>query len=228
MDRQLVERLAELCIMAYSETAANLPWFSHEQRIFSDVDTHALCGRIGRDVVIAFRGSASIQNWVTNLDASMIRTDVGGVHRGFWLAATSVSQQIARYIRNVSEPGSRVIYTGHSLGGALAVISARLLQSCGEIEPSAVVTFAAPRVGDLGFVAGLKRQDILQFIRIGDAVPHLPPVIAGFHHATRYQRYLDQGGTIDLDQVDALGVAASHSMTGYGESLKRASDSVLI
>ena len=55
------------------------PELTYRLRVES-TDTQALCGRIGEDVVIAFRGSSSVHDWMLNANA---RLNSQGMHAGF-------------------------------------------------------------------------------------------------------------------------------------------------
>jgi hypothetical protein len=68
-----------------------------------------------------------------------------------------------------------VLVTGHSKGGALAALAAWKLQ-VGNQMPVKVVTFAAPKTGDVAFAtAYIARIDHTRYEYDNDIVPHVPP-----------------------------------------------------
>ena len=67
-------------------------------------------------LVIAFRGTQQIKDWFT--DAKVRRTD-DGIHRGFEWALESVFERLETIL---AQWKGRVFITGHSLGGALALL----------------------------------------------------------------------------------------------------------
>lgn len=118
------------------------------------------------DMFVYFRGSESGQDWKTNaniLDA-VVPADWGcatpatmRVHKGYFKAFDAVAAQMHEVLAS-SVRGSgtrRVVFCGHSLGGALATIAATYA-SCKfpELRPNiALITFGSPQVGDGNFVA---------------------------------------------------------------------------
>ncbi len=79
-------------------------------------------------IIVAFRGSVNIQNWVTNID--FIQTNYKNVpgalvHEGFYAAYAAVSSQVIAAVRKLhaSHPTASLLFTGHSLGGALATFA---------------------------------------------------------------------------------------------------------
>ena len=171
-------------------------------------DTVAWCCKSGGEIVIAFRGSDSVQDWLgTNADILMTECGLGMAHAGFVRAARSVMQDVLWYI-NATKP-TQIHLTGHSLGGALAVVMAeRLLGQNIAPERMDVVTFGCPRVGDETFRKSLSRVNIVQYVRRGDPVPNMPPEAAGYRHAVQAQLFTKQEVSIDND-------TAGHSMTQY-------------
>lgn len=83
-----------------------------------------------RDAIIAaFRGSVDIQNWLANVDVVQVtypRCSNCKIHKGFYDAYKMVTNFVNTQVALLREKyGSPAIYvTGHSLGGALAVVSA--------------------------------------------------------------------------------------------------------
>lgn len=90
-----------------------------------------------KKLVVSFRGSSSIENWIANLD--FIFTDASAVcsgcqvHQGFWKAWSSVADTLTAEIASAvtAYPGYSLVFTGHSLGGALATIGATVLRNAG-------------------------------------------------------------------------------------------------
>jgi predicted lipase len=85
---------------------------------------------VNKVIVLSFRGSTSLGNWIENLDTGS--TGVGGIcsgckaHDGWWRGWQSVKGTLIPYIRSAlsQHPGHNLIFTGHSLGGALATLGA--------------------------------------------------------------------------------------------------------
>lgn len=109
-------------------------------------------------VVITFRGSSNDANWDTNYDQDLIDYPECGqqtgckAHKGYyeaWLKNTAILDGVAGLIQKHS--AKRVLFTGHSLGGAMATFAAvHLAQS--ENPPSIeVYHFGTPRIGNLEF-----------------------------------------------------------------------------
>ena len=136
-------------------------------------DTEGWCVKLGDEIVIAFRGSDSFHDWLgTNTAILMTECGLGMAHAGFVRAARSVMQDVLFYIQ-ATKP-TKIHLTGHSLGGALAVVMAELLLGQ-NIAPERldVVTFGCPRVGDETFRKSLSKVNIVQYVRRGDRCPHV-------------------------------------------------------
>ncbi|CAI7829552.1 unnamed protein product, partial [Closterium sp. NIES-54] len=151
-----------------------------------------------RLIIVAFRGTctSSLRNWIADLEALPRSLSYPGlrharVHRGFYSAYhfTRLRPAVVHAVLFLMTilPGSfRVAFTGHSLGGALATLSALDLQVSYDLpSPSIrVVTFGSPRVGNAAFAAYF-RQKVPGSTRVTnwkDLVPHLPPATIGYHH----------------------------------------------
>ena len=79
----------------------------------------------------------------------------GRVHAGFYETLSDVYSDVkATVVALRSENERPVFLTGHSRGGALAVLCAYRFQAVGQVPVRGVYTFGAPRVGDAqGFVS---------------------------------------------------------------------------
>lgn len=187
-------------------------------RLYSNdtVNTLGLSGVLPTEklIIVAFRGTANFDNWVHDLKfffEPYPNPECAGcaVHLGFYQAFESVRdavrEDVAELVRR--HPSHRVLVTGHSLGGAIALLSAvdmvRLPPPAGPsvsrpalgspphvgsglVSPSrvALYTFGAPRLGNANFTrwAGAVLQHSYRLTHQRDLVPHLPPNSLGFVH----------------------------------------------
>lgn len=149
-------------------------------------ETEALVAETDKFVVVAFRGTTSKDDMRTNLQArfNVAKTQIEGrpieVHSGFYAAFRKVESQLRELL---ATSGTKPIYiTGHSLGGALALVASAALG--GKPEPgkpalgdriAAVYTFGAPRVGTHKF-AEIVKAPHYRIVNSGDIVPFVPPI----------------------------------------------------
>ncbi|MEE4273852.1 MAG: lipase family protein [Thermoanaerobaculales bacterium] len=136
-------------------------------------------------VVLAFRGSTTMQDWLTDLKFAQAGTKTTGlpgkVHRGFVRALDEGWPRIAELLHRADENGASVWITGHSLGGGLSHIAAMRAAREG-IDVAGVYTFASPRVGNDEFAEAYEevyRGRSYRVVNIEDMVPHVPPSQAG-------------------------------------------------
>jgi endonuclease G, mitochondrial len=95
-------------------------------------------------VLVTFRGSAGLQDWLGNLNAFSTTTSYGSLHRGFYFAFQAVKSSLEQVIRNVGTDDRMLVLTGHSLGGALATVAAAEWAASFGIR--SVYTYGQPRV----------------------------------------------------------------------------------
>jgi triacylglycerol lipase len=122
-------------------------------------------------LVLAFRGTETVYEDIrSDLTANLI-TDGSGhrVHKGFYDALFAVGNDIKADL--VRYPDLPIYITGHSLGGALAVLATKYLASD---SVGACYTFGSPRVGDRNLGQGIKTP-IYRVVNSADGVPRVPP-----------------------------------------------------
>lgn len=147
--------------------------------VCQDEEEIARLGR--RDVVIAFRGTATCLEWLENLRATMTRipsivpsnktmhnSNAVMVERGFWslfssagLSHPSLKDEIKDEVCRLMEVYSavdgkiplKITITGHSLGAAIAVLAAYHLKTTLKRNSPHVTVFSygGPRVGNARF-----------------------------------------------------------------------------
>jgi hypothetical protein len=133
----------------------------------------------------------------------------GSVHRGFAAALDQVWPRVSAALDAMQ--GGRFVYTGHSLGGALAVLAAS------RRGPARVYTVGCPRVGDAEFADGQSGVDHVRFVHCCDLVTRVPP----FSEHTGQQLYLDREGNIRRD-IDEETITADRQAAFLDYLLKHA------
>ena len=179
-------------------------------------------------IVLAFRGTANAQNWVADAQVHLVPYRPGGaIHTGFRDYLDSMFDEITATLAAWSGKGRTLWITGHSLGGALALLAAAYLRFPADAkilstQIAGVYTFGQPRVGTADF-ATLCNNDFRSFyfryVNNLDIVTRVPPRIIGYAHAGGTE-YIDATGAIHddpawwqvfLDEVQA-GVDALQQM----------------
>lgn len=103
--------------------------------------------------------------------------EFGRAHKGFTEEAVRISIRIREAIREKGIKNiQRVILTGHSLGGAVAALSEKLIQS----EIASTFIFGSPRYCDVSAYYSLLVDPPIQIQRPGDMVPFIPPRRLGY------------------------------------------------
>ena len=135
-------------------------------------------------LVLAFRGTEKkVSDWLT--DARCVPTVEGAtkVHTGFLEAFTKVKDSEGRTARQVveellSRPEAKeggkalpLFVTGHSLGGAMAMLATKLVAPD---VTGACYTFGAPRVANYEYFRWMKTP-VYRIVNSSDIVPRMPP-----------------------------------------------------
>jgi hypothetical protein len=148
-----------------------------------------VCAGAGATIV-AFEGTDPLKlpNWITDFDA---RVNMTGTAQGYSIAAGAVWPTLKALIAGREAANGRVYLTGHSLGGALAALTAYqiMIESVAPVE--AVYTFGMPRPGSRAFAADYNQrlgQRTYRLVHGEDLVPTVAPSVLDFHHVGRHLR----------------------------------------
>lgn len=166
--------------------------------------------------ILCFRGTNRIRQWILNLSAAPTRwldkdkkreASKNGnkysapyVHSGFKILFDRIWPQIEPFINDIPGP---FIYTGHSLGAALATMAAA------RKTPDLLYTFGSPRVGNDAFRDQLKHPTHIRITNHHDIVTLLPQKVEplkpfDFRHCGQFV-YLDEKGEVQHNpSLDSL------------------------
>lgn len=134
-------------------------------------------------VLLVTRGTQTKPDWLSNLNIGL-QPGPGGypVHAGFNQIWKSFAPEIKSFLRN-RNPGL-IHCIGHSLGGALANLSADYLSAAGAGQVN-LYTFGAPRIGTALFADNLAARigsdHLFRVYHGSDPVPMIP--VFPFQHA---------------------------------------------
>ncbi|KAI9294426.1 alpha/beta-hydrolase [Neoconidiobolus thromboides FSU 785] len=149
-----------------------------------------------KQIIISFRGSANIQNWLSNIGIFQQEYSIPNqgspvkfhVHGGFLDALHALQNSFNPQLEKLlnAHPEYKLIVTGHSLGGAIANLAAIEIRdkfnlSWDNIE---LYTYGQPRVGSKEFAEWFDTQTltVARVVNKRDIVPHNPARATLYHH----------------------------------------------
>jgi triacylglycerol lipase len=198
--------LSEAALLAYAPEAFARPRFENAGFdgvwFFSGYSTQCYVAAARDLAVVAFRGTECdlggdpealwqiLADLSVDLDIRWVDAQGGGrIHRGFRDGLNEIWTDLRSRLESLATSGRALWITGHSLGGALALLAAARIERFAEAH--GVYVFGAPRIGDKGFAKEYAPR-AFRFLNNNDLVPHLPPV-----------PYADLG---DLRYIDSSGI----------------------
>jgi triacylglycerol lipase len=162
-------------------------------------------------LAIAFRGTRpdQLSDWMTDMEIRQISfglTNTGAVHIGFLNGLTGVWPEILAFVKQYQK-GRSIWVTGHSLGGALAVVCASALTFEQRIPINGLYTFGQPRVGNPEFCSQCDSHfgDVhFRYVNFMDIVTRVAPRLIIdpplFYGHSGVIKYFDGKGILQEDQ----------------------------
>lgn len=141
----------------------------------------AFVGSTDDYVIVSFAGTSELIDYVTDLTFASkpetVRGIPGNVHIGFLNVLERSWPKLLELIQRHATSNKPILMTGHSMGGAQAVISSARLAKLG-FPVDSIYIYAVPRIGDTtyaNYVDKLFPNRIWRFVNNEDIVPRLPP-----------------------------------------------------
>ena len=168
---------------------------SEESSIIQN-DCQAYACRYQDSLSIVFRGTESFRDVLTDLNMVRVRMDLPNIEnrpkvhwgflRQFRTVEDQVREQIEEYLeekKNVDATHKQIIFSGHSLGGALSTLASVQFGREYPDIPISCVTFGSPRVGNSHFCHLFDQcvQHSYRFVNEDDPVP-MGPTPLRFRH----------------------------------------------
>jgi Lipase (class 3) len=149
--------------------------------------------------VLSFRGTRIkyLQDWIVDFSFLPLPWPWPLRHLGFYCAWAWVRKEVIEWVNELPNDTRHLVLTGHSLGGAIAVLAAFELAE--HFHVRAVITFGQPRVGLFLFShyydtqpCGPHERGTLhaithRYIHATDLFPRLPPPILYCHVGNQWQ-----------------------------------------
>ena len=176
--RDVAERATLLKRMALKELAGDGEAALHWSRFEPEENPQGVS-------IICFRGTTDLRHWIYNVSALLVEWPSGGqVHRGFAKAYERLETTLCDEL--ASQTDKTLIFTGHSLGAALALLAAS------KVDAAQAYTFGAPRPGTRPFAEALKSHCRVHRVVHGhDFVTQLP----------QHWRFLDERAFVHPGEV---------------------------
>ncbi|CRG84115.1 hypothetical protein PISL3812_01445 [Talaromyces islandicus] len=189
---------------------------------FGDASGFVAVDNTNNLIVLSFRGSHDLSNWIANLDFFPIDTpsvcEGCSMHVGFWETWQTVAANVTEQLQSAlaTYPGYTLVMTGHSLGAALAAIAATVFRNSG--IPVEMYNYGQPRLGNLALAQYITNQTATtnnnyRVTHTEDPVPKLPPRLFGFdHYSPEY--WITSGNNVSVTDADVVQVVGIDSTDG--------------
>lgn len=187
-------------------------FYAKHQLPFPLEDTQAYLIASDHMIIAAFRGTEprEICDWLSDANTPAVPGPAknGLVHLGFNRALASIYPEVKGKVKEFRTNNQTLWFTGHSLGGALAMLAgARMYFEDPKLLANGVYTFGQPRTCDRLLASAYNsafKSRVFRFVNSNDIVAQAPPEPI-FHHV-KAMMYFDANGKLHEEISFASGL----------------------
>jgi triacylglycerol lipase len=177
-------------------------------------------------IIVVFRGTRTFNDNESDQDLFQVPypfvKNTGKTHRGFTCIYQSTRNKLIKTLSKLSKK-KRLFVTGHSLGGALAVLAAFDFATNTSFKNPVVYTYGSPRVADPEFAFRFDRTvaNSIRIFNIHDIIPTLPEQAypPPFTQQGLYYRHVHNPYPLSF-QLNSLPIR-NHEIVCYFKNLSR-------
>ena len=167
---------------------------------------------------LIYRGTANLQEWIQDFTYNQVTyKDWGLIHEGFWNIYNNNRANILSQLQKMNP--KKVIVSGHSLGGGVAILTGVDLHLSGyDVE---IYTFASPRVGNVDYCNKVNSvgPNIYRIVNTVDIVPTVPfGTVPNFNEYNKPWFYSDCGEVHPFTN-NMKSIINNHVMANYSTNI---------
>lgn len=189
----LLECSTDFCPLVQHNKAFKFYEFAPDKRHSShDVRGYIAIDPVRNETIVSFRGTKGLSNRLANLHLRKVKLfgftqcQQCRVHVGFASVLKERVSDVYTAILKADEayPNNKLVFTGHSLGGAMATVMGVWTREHG-FPTADIWTYGAPRVGNVAWAKFVNSQPGItrRMTHLNDPVPRLPPSFWPFKYA---------------------------------------------
>ena len=199
-------------------TVVTKQWGYDRCDFISKKNTQLFVATKNNKLIICFRGTMGLADWLKNLDIAWTEdTGYGRVHSGFQEAFLDAKAALEEALTNFGH-NKKIWVTGHSLGGALASICLAELADQWNDRFQGCYTFGQPRMGNRPFARFIGENygaRYFRFVNDDDIVCRIPP---GYAHVGQVVHFAADGSLLSLPLLDGSDFEAFEEFPGLESS----------
>lgn len=192
--------------------AANTSSVSEFEKLDRDTDVAGFVAldHTNKRIVMAFRGSTTLDSYVTDIRFGLKETYICEgcqAHEGFWQSWLDAKDTVIPIVKKAAASWStyQITSTGHSLGGAIATLAAAELRKYN--MDVALYSYGAPRVGEKRISKYISDQgNNFRLTHYNDLVPRLPDrwLMGYVHISPEYYIKTRNKETVEINDIQVI------------------------
>lgn len=199
MDFELLKLCVRLSKLCYSTTKVSSPDITKIQNDPVIIDTNSdpeptctIWTSIDNETLyVCFKGTSSIEDIYTDIEICMTQCKINNdwmIHKGFLQEYYLLEKKLSNILDNCNQ--KNIIFTGHSLGGAIAIIASAMYSlGVSKLDKNiSCYTFGCPTIGNKQFtkdyikiipnyIGIINKNDPISFLKISNEFYHVDNIL---------------------------------------------------